>query len=353
MTSSSAWTIHPALTIEVVASRRRYHRYFENEYARMATGERPDAARITAAIVQELPDEEPGDVRRSLRFKKIFTYDYVVRGLETDHVRIYFRDQPLARVYTNVVTLFLQAQVIEPVAYLKLLERNILFMHAAGVTKGRDAYLFPAFGGTGKTTLTLGLMGEGMRVLGDDLLLVDASSGEVRRYLRPLHLFAYNIRTLRGAEVPWLVRAQVRTKDLMRAVLEPLTRQEFLISTRVHAEELYEDFKKGKRSTVRRIVFLLREGEDHALSTTDDLAVIVDRILESEDLNDSLYANVLNSDQVEDVVALERNVIGHVIGHVDHVSFVNTRKLDFDQLSGFKTWLLSDIGDVVPQRAVS
>ncbi|MDN4480130.1 hypothetical protein [Demequina muriae] len=338
----SEWSIHPELQIGVRADRKRYHDYFANEYDRVSTSTGDSPLKISANIVSQLPTAQPGDIVRELEFKKFFHYEYLIRGLHSDHVEIFFRDHPAARVYTNVVTLFLQAQVIEPIAYYKLLEQGVLFMHAAGVTKGRSAYVFPAFGGTGKTTLTLGLLGEGMRVLGDDLLLVDTATGMVRPYLRPLHLFAYNVTSLRGARLPWAIRAQVRMKDFMRAVLERTTKQEFLISTRVHAEELYPDFRVGKKRAMARIVFLIKEGEDFELSTETDADEIVDRILQSEDLNDSLYQNILEPGEIDRCVALERDVIGRAIRLVDTVSFVNTRRLDFSDLSDFRDWLVSD-----------
>lgn len=340
----SEWSIHPELTVQIHAKRRRYHAYFANEYTRVSTAPAKGAMRISAHVVRRLPARQPGDNVRALTFKRLFRYEYLVRGLHTDHVQIYFRDHPAARVYTNVVTLYLQAQVIEPIAYFKLLQRGVLFMHAAGVTYQDGAYLFPAFGGTGKTTLTLGLLGEGMEVLGDDLVLVDTHTGTVRPYLRPLHLFAYNIATLRGARVPWKVRAQVRIKDLMRAVLERLTRQEFLISTRVHVEQLFADFSPARQTPLERLVFLMTEGEDYDLSVEQDLDTIVDQILASEDLNDSLYENILEPDELVRCLELEREVIGRAVRLVDRVSFVNTRQLDFLQLSDFKAWLVSGRG---------
>lgn len=342
--TTSEWSIHPELTIQIHARRWRYHAYFANEYTRVDTPAADNAIRISAHIVGRLPVSEPGDTIRQLTFKRIFRYEYLVRGLHTDHVEIYFRDHPAARLYTNVVTLFLQAQIIEPIAYFKLLQRGVLLMHAAGVEAGGAAYVFPAFGGTGKTTLTLGLLGEGMRVLGDDLLLVDTDAGTVRPYLRPLHLFAYNVATLRGARVPLSVRAQVRAKDVMRAVLEGLTRQEFLISTRVHAEELYADLAWGQAAPLERLVFLIKDGDDYDLSTDRDLDPIVEQVLASADLNDSLYRNILESQDLDTCLALEHEVIGRAVELVDRVSFVNTRRLDFADLRNFKEWLVSGRG---------
>ncbi len=339
----SSWAIHPQLELCLQAQRSAYHRYFANEYDRIETTEsNQDSLRITATITRDLPAPEPGDIRRTLRFKRFFTYEYVIRGLNSAHVEIYFKDRPLGIVYAKIVTLFLQAQVLEPVAYLKLLERDILFMHAAGASDGDRGYVFPAYGGTGKTTLTLGLMAEGFDILGDDLLLVDASEGTVAPYLRPLHIFTYNVKTLRDANLPLRLRMLIRFKDVLRAVLETVTRQEFLISTRVHAEDIYDDLRTGRRVPISRICFLTKEGEDFALSTDTDLEEIVDRILESADLNDSVYENIVDADGRAAVEKLERTVIARAVGHVSEVRFVNTRRLDFRDLSAFRSELKRD-----------
>lgn len=332
----SRFAIHPQLVIQVHTDRGAYQEYFKNEYERVAVKKKSGALKIKAKISRTLPEPKPGDIRRSLKFKKIFRYDYVIRGLYTDTVTVFFRDTVVGLLYSKAITLFLQAQIIEPIAYYKLLERDILFMHAAGVTDGESGYLLPAYGGTGKTTLTLGLMAEGMEVLGDDLLLVDANSGKVAPYLRPLHVFTYNVKTLRDAELPWTLRMTVRFKDVMRVVLESLTRQEFLISTRVHAEDVYPDFSAGSRVPYRRIAFLIREGDDKVISTDSDIDALVDRVLASEDLNDSLYENIIDPADKDEVVALERAVIRKVLERVPEVWLVNTRKLDLHHLSDFK-----------------
>src|SRR5690606_1180277 len=151
-----------------------------------------------------------GDRRKSFLFKKLFNQKYIIRNLEKKTVEIFYKDSFAGKVYPKITTLFLQTNVIEPIIYLKLLEKNILFMHAAGVSDGKYGYLFPAYGGTGKTTLTLGLMAENMPVLGDDLILVDTKKGLAHPYLRPLHLFAYNIKTLRDARVPFSLKLKVK-----------------------------------------------------------------------------------------------------------------------------------------------
>jgi len=333
------YQLHPELRIAIETGNPSYRKYFENEYKRVSGYESSaNPILVTAKIVSREPKVASADrIHRKLTFKKIFHYEYWIDGLETDNVTIYFKNIFWGSLYSKTVTLFLQAQILEPVLYYKLLSRNVLFMHAAGAEADGKGYLFPAYGGTGKTTLTLGLMGEGLGVLGDDLLLVEADNLKVYPYLRPLHIFTYNVRTLRGAAVPMEFSFKVKVKDILRIILETLTRQEFLISTRIHAEQLYPNFRKGNPAKVEKIVFLKKEGEHekHAVSNENvrDLATI---ILNSEDLNDSLYDNILDASQKAAAVAKELAVIEKLLTNAGQLQLVNTRLFDFRDLSGFK-----------------
>lgn len=335
------YTIHPTMTINIVTKNRRYLAYFKNEYERVANFEpSKDQTVVNVHIVKRLPANENGDIRKTLSFKKIFKYSYVIRGLETNSIDIFFKDVPVAAAYRNIVTLFLQAQIMEPVVYYKFLERNILFMHSAGVTDGKNGYIFPAYGGTGKTTLTLGLMGEGMNVLGDDLLIVEPDKRTVHPYLRPLHVFTYNVKTLRGANIPLSTKSIVKLKDILRAILEATTRQEFLISTRVHADTLYADFTPGTSVPYRKICFLKKTGEHEKIKISkENIRELAQKILESEDLNDSLYDNILPESAKKETVEKELRVIENVLRNVPVLEFINTRKLDFRDLKDFKKQL--------------
>ena len=338
------YTIHPTLSIDISTKNRRYLEYFKNEYERVSnfTPLRKNHVTVKVSIVTKLPRKQPGDISRTPTYKKLFHYEYLIRGLETDTVEIYFKDIAIAKTYRNVVTLFLQAQIVEPVVYYKLLEKNILFMHSAGVTDGKDGYIFPAYGGTGKTTLTLGLMGEGLQVLGDDLLIVEPDKKLVHPYLRPLHIFTYNVKTLRGATIPMRYKTIVKAKDLLRILLETTTRQEFLISTRIHADTLYAGFTPGKTVPYRKICFLKKTGDHEKITITkSNIRELAERILESEDLNDSLYDNILPKSQKPRVVELELKVIENVLKNVKYLEFINTRLLDFRDLKDFKSLLLA------------
>jgi hypothetical protein len=75
--------------------------------------------------------------------------------------------------------------------FLLLSQRKTL-VHAAAVSIGDRAFLFPAFGGVGKTALLGTLMRSGeVRLLGDDLVIL-SEDGYVEPYFRPFCLYPYH-----------------------------------------------------------------------------------------------------------------------------------------------------------------
>ncbi len=329
-----SYDLHGFAEIRIESDAEAYHRYFDNEYRRIntpaPTGEAP-RTRITVHLVRRLPSPQAGDLRHGSRFKKLFHFEFLVRGLDCDDVHVYFRRHPLDRLYVTAVGVFLQAQVLEPVLYAKLIEQGVLLMHAAGVTDGEHAYLFPAHGGTGKTTLSLRLARLGYRLLGDDLVLVDPRSGMAYPFARPLHLFSYNLQQMRDTPLPWRLRAVIRGKDVLRAGLELLLREEFLISTRAHVDELFADIGFGNASPYSRVVFLTTSRPAGRVALTDESTRIemARMILDSADLNASLYANVLGEGpSAESMRQRELEVVMAVLAPLAELQFLNPRVLD-------------------------
>lgn len=297
-----------------------YRAFFFNEYNRIAIPqETAGLPRVTLRVVDRLPAPD----RREIEFKRLFRFRFAIHGLDTDEPKIHFERHWLDRIYPAPLGAFIQGQLLEPVIYLKLLERGILFMHAAGVAARGEAFIFPAHGGTGKTTLALSLAGNGFDLLGDDLLMVDAISGTVHPYARPLHLFTYNLKTLR---VPLLLETTIRAKDVLRVVLNTISGERFLIATRAHAEDLMP-ISFGRACTLQEIIFLTRTGDDSPIRLADPggMEAAVATIIGSADLNESLYANVIDTASIRQ---LERQVVTRMLGHVSELRRISPRQMD-------------------------
>lgn len=333
------------LTVRLQSRHRGYRKYFDNEYARISHEGSGSASApiINVKIVRSMPAPEAGDVTRKVRFKKLFTFHYLVRGFASREVTIYFQRHWVDRVYMNAVGVYLQAQVLEPIMYHKLLEENILLMHAGGVTTDGIGVLLPAYGGTGKTTLSIALLSQGHRLLGDDLLLVDVEREEVHPYARPLHIFTYNVRNLRGAKIPFKYSAAVYVKNAIRFVLERVLRVEFLISTRIHASEIFKGDIFGESSPIGAIAFLRKDGPgvEVVQVTSENVDEIADGIAQSADLNDSLAELLeLQPELLAVSRELEHATIVAVLKKRGVIAYVNTRRLDLNDLSGFLDQIL-------------
>ncbi len=338
----STYNFYNLLTLRCdFGGHRGYIRYFNNEYRRIAKGDSDSTAQtITLRTVQTLPVQESGDVIKTIKYKKLFSYHFLVRGLDTPQVEIFFKRHWIDRLYMNAIGVFVQAQVLEPIMYLKLLEQNVLFMHAGGVCKDGKGYLLPAYGGTGKTTFSIALTNHGFKLLGDDLLLVDINKKLVHPYPRPLHLFTYNIRNLNGAHVPFRYSVFIYSKNVLRWLLEKILHTEFLISTRVHIDEIFPGDMIGETVPYAGVFFLRKTGEaaEAVAITTKNAAQLAEGIMESEDLNDSLYTMLDGQPKlIANIKNLEQTIIAGLLQQLPQLVYVNTRKLDLANLDDFIT----------------
>jgi len=333
MVKTYAFQQHLTLVVDA-GNKSPYAKYFDNEYVRIdqtdVSTQSPTSS-VTLRIVDEIPgDLAPEAIRRKERFKKMFTFEYAVVGLGTEHAVVYFVDHWISRLYVTAVGVFVQAQVLEPVMYLSFLQQRILFMHSAGVSRDEKAYVFPAHGGTGKTTMCMNLVAKGYKFMGDDLLIVDPASDQVFAYPRPLHIFTYNVRNLSGAVIPRRISAVIYFKNVLRFVLERVLRTEFLISTRIHADEILPDLELSKPARIHHVVFLKKEGAHEHIDVTDPTvrrehaAAIVD----SADLNESLFRILDDPVRQAEIRELELDVAGAVLEAADEFGYLNTRAID-------------------------
>jgi hypothetical protein len=333
--------LHGRISLTIDSESAAYHRYFENEYRRLSVKEESSPVlSVTVRLVSQLPSEQAGDRVRTVRFKKLFTFHFLVRGYDSGNVEIFFQRHPVDRVYVLAVGVFLQGQVLDPILHGKLLEQDALLLHAAGVVVRGGAVLFPAHGGTGKTTLALGLARRGQPLLGDDLIFVDARGGIARTHPRPLHLFSYNLRQMRDVQLPWRLRAIVRGKDILRYFLETVLRTEFLISTRVHADTILSVIECATTpAPVRKIVFLSTSLAATQFSADDPeaLEAATRLIVEAADLNISLRKHLLSDAEAASLVERERAVVRLLVAHAGSVHVINPRAIarpELDNLLG-------------------
>lgn len=335
---TAVFNLHGRAMLTISGGNAGLRRYFENEFRRASVEGAPmPALAVALRFVPRLPPAQPGDRVRTIRFKRLFTFRFLVRGFDTRTVTIFFARHPVDRVYALAAGVFLQAHVLEPILYAKWLEDDAVLLHAAGLVVAGGATLFPAHGGTGKTTLALRLARRGAALLGDDLVLVDVRRGIAYPHPRPLHLFSYNLRQFPEVRFPWHLRAIIGFKDAVRPLLETLLRTEFLIATRAHVDAVLPEVRwAAAPAELRRIVFLSTRVPPERLASDDPAAVerAARMLADAADLNRSLRRYILEPSEAAQFDERELAVLRQLVGRVAAMEVANPRTADLDALAG-------------------
>ncbi len=130
------------------------------------------------------------------------------------------------------------------------------FVHASGFELNGKAYIFPAWGGTGKTNLLLNYLSRGAKYLSDDLLIV-SNKGYVLPYPRPLNLLHYNYLTQKEILAP-IINSKIKSLTFFHTVISKMIvasrlkitnyflrkviqRIELKFHNYVHAEEIFSN----------------------------------------------------------------------------------------------------------------
>jgi hypothetical protein len=130
--------------------------------------------------------------------------------------------------------------IIEPLLRYKLFSFcECVLIHSSSIQSGGKSYVFPAWGGTGKTNLLLSFLSDGGNYYSDDLTIV-SKEGKMYSYPRLINLFDYNIDTF-----PELTK-QMNTKYYFFTALKNFTLYSYNVSK-----------KLSKKSKVTKVLEIL------------------------------------------------------------------------------------------------
>jgi hypothetical protein len=159
-----------------------------------------------------------------------------------------------------------------PSLLLAGLRAGCAFMHGAGLERDGVAWLFPSWGGVGKTALVAALVGShGWRMLGDDFVIV-TDEGECLAFPKPMVLYPYHramfpevFSSGRGPAAPAsfngaLTRAAVMVKPVLRRFpgLLQWARKHNPQSVRVAPSQVFGRDKLASGGRIGGVVFLER-----------------------------------------------------------------------------------------------
>lgn len=154
----------------------------------------------------------------------------------------------------NIAYMVILGYIVEFLINYLMLLKGYSLIHAAGVTKNGQAYIFPARGSAGKTTLALNLVNKGYEYLGDDYVILHKNS--VLSYGSSLHFFSYHLKILDKIFGEHLSAGQ-RLSIKMRNLVYKVTGKRLLY--RIKIKDLIPEAEMKKDSSIKSLIFLIRK----------------------------------------------------------------------------------------------
>jgi hypothetical protein len=96
--------------------------------------------------------------------------------------------------------------ILTPLIGFWLNKKGLSLVHAAGIGFEDEAVLITGFGGSGKTSVTLRILEKGLKIFGDDHVILE--DGKVLAFPTALSLFSYNI----PVESEWIKRYKIKLR---------------------------------------------------------------------------------------------------------------------------------------------
>src|SRR3972149_6723235 len=190
------FNIHNIFKFRVVGENKRFLNYIEKEFEFFKVGSvsNPDLTIFIGKFNPNLKDSYVINHKYHIRKNffyckdsyKVVKWEVQIEGLEEKKIIVrfdgnYFSDS------------FLIRYIIEPLMRFKVNKRGYTFLHSSGISDGRNAILFSASKGVGKTATLLNFIQEGLLYLSDEYTML-SKDGVVYSYPTTIHIFNYNMR---------------------------------------------------------------------------------------------------------------------------------------------------------------
>lgn len=128
----------------------------------------------------------------------IFIYDYFERPDLKNHNYLDIPDEKICFNFIDKPLIMYCDRYIISLNFLVelvLLGKGYSFIHSAAVRYGGKNYLFPAFGGVGKTTLASAVLDNGGKLFGDDMVIV--GEREILSFPKDFAVYLYHLDVLK------------------------------------------------------------------------------------------------------------------------------------------------------------
>ncbi len=164
---------------------------------------------------------------------KLTNWKFEITGLEDKEL--------IVRIFSNLPGyMWMSGFIIDFLIHYKLNEKSYSIIHASCVSKDNKGYLFSGRGGSGKTTIATSLLERGVKILGDNFVVL--YEGKVLSYLSPLNIFTYNLTPLIKRSLSTKERAVLNLKEMIYKI----NRGYVKIFSKLNLKEIYPELIADK-----------------------------------------------------------------------------------------------------------
>ena len=190
------FNMHDKVRMKVRAE-KDYHRVLKRlrvEYGFFETNDCSDKADIIVTIGSV--NERPSDyVKINGRYLIGKNWICISDSYKVAKWKVYMEFEPCfinVRIEPNFFACdLIPPIIITPLIGFQLGRKGLSLVHAAGISMRNNAILFTGFGGSGKTSLALRALEKGLKLLGDDHVILDR--GKALPFPTAISLFKYNV----------------------------------------------------------------------------------------------------------------------------------------------------------------
>jgi hypothetical protein len=326
---SQHYNFYNLIKLRIVSEKKNYLNFFNHEYffSRLdqTKEDKGKECDIEMIIVREFKASQ--DLKKVIPIKKnilnILEIEALIGFSDQGNIRVYIKRPWIDRFYPQIIGPIFQSQLIEPLLYYRCLLKGYLMLHAAGVSNGKYSYIFPAPGGTGKTTLSLLLANQGWVFLGDDLIIV-SPEGETFAFPKPLHLFSYVTEGLGFLHLSGRQKLIIQGKNVLRKVLSVLLQKKLYLAARMNIRDIVPKIKIGTSFPLKKVIFLNKEGRCQGLDIANPAirADLINKLIESSDFSKVLFLDILpysGMAKVDEMRKVENDIMRRVLEQADEL----------------------------------
>lgn len=172
-------------------------------------------------------------------------------------------DYSTLRLKSLISHLSIETFLLKPIIWYKLSEKGYYMIHAAGVSKNGQAYIFPGRGGSFKTTLVKDFIKKaGFNYLGDDFVILHRNN--VLSFPTYLPLFSFVYSNKKGEH------------------LSIIDKVKFIVHLWVGRYGRYSNIPVDKSATLKSIFFVSKINKDKKISIKElSLKEAIDKLIEN------------------------------------------------------------------------